>query len=59
MQGLRKIGRTISIAGLILIGLFLIGTGFGANAPAMQTLIGAGALFGAFGLIATWFWPTS
>jgi hypothetical protein len=59
VQGIRKIGRAIMIVVLALAGSFLLIEGMRSGAPVMPVLLGLGALLGAFGLVATWFFPTS
>ena len=59
MQGIRKIGRTLAIVAFALAGAILLADGFSGNTDTTQILLGIVAWLGAFGLLATWFWPTS
>jgi hypothetical protein len=59
VQGLRKIGRMAAIVLLVLAAPALFWEGLHSSAPAWPMLLAAGAMFGAIGLIATWFFPTS
>jgi hypothetical protein len=59
VTGLRKIGRMAAIVLLVLVAPFLLWEGLHSSAPAWPLLLATGAVLGAAGLVATWFFPTS